>query len=140
MRRGAKCVMKSAMPIASGTAMIRASAAAQTVPKTSGPTYDQKFGRVALEVVDSATKAGMDWATRKIATAASTTRIRLPETIVSVENTRSPGRCFAGGGGDGSRHGWRVPCECVGLWVSVRGSMPRTPVCPTPVIRPQCGG
>jgi hypothetical protein len=34
--------MKSATPIENGTAITSATTAARIVPKTSGPTYDQK--------------------------------------------------------------------------------------------------
>ena len=70
--------------------MTRARIAAQTVPKTRGPTYDQKFvvSRLALSPV--ATKAGRLCAMRKMATAASVTRIMLPANTAEREKTRSP--------------------------------------------------
>jgi hypothetical protein len=86
--------MKSAIPIAKGTEMIRARAAAQTVPKTRGRTYAQKpCPSSTLE--GSATNAGILCAIRKTATAARTRRINDPATRLEVEKTLSPRRLGA---------------------------------------------
>src|SRR6185312_948808 len=87
--------MKRATPMEIGVAMMRAMAAAHTVPKTSGQTYTQKLDAPFGSVPGFATIAGMLCTTRKIATAASTARMIEPATMVLVEKTRSPSRFLA---------------------------------------------
>src|SRR3954464_1527465 len=41
---------------------------------------------------ESAVRAGIDWTTRKVATPARTTRIRIPAPVALPENRRSPSR------------------------------------------------
>ena len=79
------------MPIESGTAMRSASAAAQTVPKSERPTYSQKFVVRMRGVLGwSRPTAGMLCTIRKMATAASVTRIIDPANTAEPEKTRSP--------------------------------------------------
>lgn len=78
------------MPIASGSEMMSARIAAQTVPKISGQTYSQKLPGSREAVSFVATKAGRLYTIRKIATAARVTRIMLPANTAEREKTRSP--------------------------------------------------
>src|SRR5215207_11531456 len=87
--------MNSAMPIEIGSAISSASAAAQMVPKSSGPTYAQKLESRIEASSFVATSAGRLCTMRKIATAARVTRIIDPAKTAEPEKTRSPGRCFA---------------------------------------------
>src|SRR3954465_12306618 len=84
--------MNRAMPSESGTAMISASTAAQTVPNATGITYDQKGGKPVGSSEPFAPKAGRLWMIRNTATAASVTRISSPAPSAAPENTLSPSR------------------------------------------------
>lgn len=99
--------MKSATPMATGTAMRSASSDAQSVPKMSGSTYQKKLpsasGSVRLVApatkwlfsAASGKKAGSPWKSRKKNTAARIARMSDPENVERKLKTRSPGRDLA---------------------------------------------
>ena len=82
--------MNRAMPTATGTAMIRASTAAKTVPKISGPVYASSDG--ASAGAPSPVIASRDCRLRKTATAASVRKMSRPEPTLRVAKTVSPAR------------------------------------------------
>src|SRR5690554_6464492 len=87
--------MKSAMPIETGTAMRRARATDQTVPKTRGATYDQNGWPLRIAMSSgSSVRAGTLSTMRKAATAARIARMREPAVSAVDEKILSPRRCF----------------------------------------------
>src|SRR5690606_28898791 len=86
--------MNSAMPIATGVARTSERAAASSVPKTSGPTKDTSDAPSGNHATSSpstsspALSGGHASRTRKIATAASTPRMRPPAPVAVQRNTR----------------------------------------------------
>src|SRR5215218_3785315 len=86
--------MKSAIPTAKGVARTSANPADSNVPNTSGATYDTRPSPPGRSFA-GALIAGHASTTRKTATPARTTRIRLPASTAAPEKTRSPGRWYS---------------------------------------------
>ena len=85
--------IKRAIPIARGNATKSASADAQNVPKTRGPTHSQNDCPLSREISSgSAAIAGKPSRRRNPDTAASIAKMKIPAPRAEPEKTRSPTR------------------------------------------------